>query len=100
MNEQTQIRATSAPWWRGVELIFRKGDQFGTGIVFVEKSPAAEIIGPTCEISMDEAQTLMDDLWRCGLRPTEGAGSSGAMRATENHISDLRKIIFKTMEIE
>jgi hypothetical protein len=41
----------------------------------------------------------MDDLWASGVRPTEGNGSAGAMRAVERHIDDLRKIAFKTLGI-
>lgn len=38
-----------------------------------------------------EAQELMDDLWQCGIRPTEGTGSAGAMQEAQNHIKDLRE---------
>lgn len=43
----------------------------------------------------DLAQQLMDDLWRCGLRPTEGKGSAGQLTATEYHLEDMRKLVFK-----
>jgi len=51
-------------------------------------------------IDMNEAQQLMDELWHCGVRPTEGSGSAGAMRAVENHLADLRKITNKLLKIE
>lgn len=35
------------------------------------------------------AQLLMDDLWRCGIRPSEGAGSAGHAAATERHLKCL-----------
>lgn len=50
---------------------------------------------PTFSLEMEQAQTLMDDLWNCGIRPTEGAGSAGAMRATERHLEDMRKLVFE-----
>lgn len=57
--------------------------------------------GPTpFRIDIKAGQMLMDDLWQCGLRPTEGAGSAGAMRAAERHLADLRTILFKKMDIE
>ena len=34
------------------------------------------MIDPTTRITMEAAQELMDDLWSCGLRPREGAGSA------------------------
>jgi hypothetical protein len=42
----------------------------------------------------------MDDLWNAGIRPTEGAGSAGAMRAAESHIADLRRVAFKALGID
>jgi hypothetical protein len=52
-------------------------------------------IDPTCTMPRDAAQTLIDELWRCGLRPSEGSGSAGAMAATQKHLEDMRKLVFK-----
>jgi hypothetical protein len=57
-------------------------------------------LDPTVRLSNDAAQVLMDDLWNSGIRPTEGAGSAGAMRAAERHIEDLRKIAFKVIGVD
>ena len=51
-------------------------------------------------LNYEEAQTLMDDLWSCGLRPTEGRGSAGSLAATERHLKDMRKIAFNRLKIE
>lgn len=50
--------------------------------------PAAIVIDNTT------AQQLMDQLWQCGLRPTEGTGSAGALAATQQHLEDMRRIVF------
>jgi hypothetical protein len=50
---------------------------------------------PTFSLSPEEAQTLMDDLWQCGLRPTEGTGSAGSLKATERHLEDMRTLVFR-----
>ena len=48
----------------------------------------------------DEAsQKLMDMLWNCGLRPTEGTGSAGAMAATQKHLEDMRTLVFKADQL-
>jgi hypothetical protein len=47
-----------------------------------------------------EAQALMDRLWACGLRPTEGRGSAGALAATESHLSDLRTLVEKAYKVQ
>jgi len=46
-----------------------------------------------------QAQTLMDDLWNAGLRPSEGSGSAGAMAAVQQHLADMRKIAFVKLGI-
>ena len=59
-----------------------------------EPSPIALTLTPTL------AQKLMDDLWDCGVRPSEGSGSSGSLRATEKHLQDMRKIAFDRLKIK
>lgn len=54
---------------------------------------------PFATIGETQAQILMDDLWACGLRPTEGKGSAGAMIAVQDHLADMRKIVFKKLGI-
>lgn len=49
---------------------------------------------PTMRLRPDEAQQFMDELWRAGIRPTEGAGSVGQMAATEKHLEDMRRLVF------
>ena len=50
---------------------------------------------PTFTMEMEVAQGLMDDLWRAGLRPTEGTGSAGSLAATQKHLEDMRTLVFK-----
>lgn len=53
---------------------------------------------PLLEVGMRGAQKLMDELWRCGLRPSEGTGSAGALAATERHLKDMQDISRKLMD--
>jgi hypothetical protein len=53
-----------------------------------------DITEPTVELSMAASQSLMDELWRCGLRPSEGSGSAGSLAATERHLADMRRLVF------
>ncbi len=57
---------------------------------------------PCAPVSIDqvEAQQLMDDLWQCGIRPTEGSGSAGAMAAQTRHLEDMRKLVFDSQLIK
>ena len=44
-------------------------------------------------LSSEDAQTLMDRLYDCGLRPTQSHGSPGQVQAMEANLSDLRWIV-------
>lgn len=48
---------------------------------------------PCLFLHQDAVQTLMDDLWRIGIRPTEGEGSIGATEARKEHLADLRTML-------
>ena len=50
---------------------------------------------PTLSLTAEKAQQLMDDLWQCGLRPSEGSGSAGQLAAVERHLEDFRRLVFK-----
>ena len=99
LDDKTELRAASAPWHGGIELLIRRGDYFGVNIT-MESKESGLIVEPTLRIDMDAGQTLMDDLWNAGLRPTEGAGSARSLRATEKHLSDMRKIAFNKLSID
>jgi hypothetical protein len=49
---------------------------------------------PFISMETEDAQALIDELWRAGLRPTEGSGSAGSLAATERHLADSRAVMF------
>jgi len=49
---------------------------------------------PTFQLSNRNAQALMEQLWQCGIRPSEGKGSAGQLKAVEYHLEDMRKLVF------
>lgn len=49
-------------------------------------------------LKRDDLQSLMDELWSVGVRPSEGTGSAGSLAATERHLKDMRSLVFKTGE--
>jgi len=99
MNEKIELRAVSAPWHGGVELLVKQGNAFGVNVILEAKQEGLAV-EPTMRIGRTEAQVLMDDLWNSGFRPTEGSGSAGSLKATEKHLTDMRKIAFKKLNIE
>lgn len=49
-------------------------------------------------IRKDDLQQLMDELWRVGLRPSEGTGSAGQLAATQAHLKDMQKLVFEVLK--
>ena len=85
------------PWGRGVSISMavERGSAFSVAqpVVFDDKESGG-FSPPFVELKLDEAQQLMDELWHCGLRPTEGTGSAGSLAATERHLEDMRRLVF------
>lgn len=98
-----KIRASKMNWSDSIEL---------SGIVQsgLKRSIARELIFEDIEeeeimssfISLDKtaSQVLMDDLWDCGIRPSEGSGSAGSMAAIKYHLEDIRKLLFHKEKIK
>ncbi len=47
----------------------------------------------------ETAQKLMDELWNCGLRPSEGSGSAGALLATQDHLRDMQDLTKRLLSL-
>ncbi len=52
---------------------------------------------PLMALSQEAAQSLVDELWLCGIRPTEGTGSAGSLAATQAHLADMRAIVANSL---
>ena len=96
-----QCRVDFKPWSRCLDLwIFQKDHDGKVSVAtdFEMKPLALNELAtppPAFSLSMLAGQELMDELWRCGLRPTEGTGSAGALAATQKHLEDMRTLVFK-----
>jgi hypothetical protein len=51
-------------------------------------------------VTRDEAQQLMNELWRCGVRPKDGSGALAHVEAQQAHMKDLRAIAFHALKIK
>lgn len=97
---KTFIRAQYAPWRRAVELFIGDADgKTRVREIVLERLEEHVAHPPSFMLDNEVAQTLMDDLWHCGLRPTEGACTAGAMRAVERHLEDMRTLAFARLPI-
>lgn len=91
-------------WGDSISFFLRErhadGISIGQPIVMKALTEKDEMLvpEPTFVLHASEAQNLMDSLWDCGLRPSEGSGSAGAMAATQKHLEDMRTLVFKPTE--
>jgi len=70
----------------------RNDHRFVSRPMVFESTEDTEYAAPAISMSSKMAQDLMDELWRAGLRPADGTGSSGQLAATERHLDDMRAI--------
>ncbi len=99
MKSRRLFRARRDDWGGGISIAI--GERNGAGdiaftaapITFVPIQPN-ELIQDWIELSRDDAQAIVDELWSCGIRPSEGTGSAGSLAATERHLADMRRLAF------
>jgi len=97
-----ELMARREDWSEGVSIYMRqrtagKGNAVAAPVMMVQKEPG-EHVEPMLRLEIQAAQQLMDELWQCGLRPTEGTGSAGSLKATENHLADMKRIAFTLLD--
>lgn len=81
-------------------VVDEDGNHFAAAEPVVMKAVGEnEVVNPALFMKPDEAQGLMDALWDAGLRPSEGSGSAGALLATQQHLKDMRAIVFKQLDV-
>lgn len=101
-TRQIEIHAQAKSFRRGIDLVI--GGHLENGNRLVALPPEYQeiddcvLVSPTLTISNEAAQALMDELWACGIRPTEGTGSAGSLAATEKHLKDMQSIAFGLLE--
>lgn len=91
-----EVKARRQTWRDGIELLALVRDARGTSIakpLILERiEEGACVSEPTMTLTNHAAQMLIDELWRCGLRPSEGTGSAGSLAATERHLKDMQAV--------
>lgn len=51
-------------------------------------------------LKRDDLQSLIDELWNVGIRPSEGTGSAGQLAATQAHLKDMQRLVFEPPKVE
>lgn len=97
-----EILAHRQPFSCRVDFLLREMPRDGqVGIVqplTVSMKPVNEVDGhamsPTFSLPDQEAQVLLNELWREGFRPSSGEGSLGEIGALRAHLEDMRTLVF------
>ena len=104
LNKNMEIRAQWSPWYAGIELMVRSQDEAAlvchVGRLTMEEGEPGQIIGPTATLDRRTAQQLMDDLWHCGLRPSQARSGDTTLEATRAHLQDMRALAFAKSKVE
>ncbi len=93
-----QLIARAEPWSGRISFVLRESDgqKWSIATKFeMRQVSQGDVIDPSFSLEKEDAQKLMDSLWDCGLRPSEGSGSAGALAATQRHLDDMRKLVFE-----
>lgn len=84
-----------------VRMGARVGDRvvLAQPVQFVSMAEAPVVESPPAFVlTKENAQSLMDELWNVGIRPTEGTGSAGQLAATQAHLKDMQKLVFEVLK--
>jgi hypothetical protein len=104
MNGTMRITADRHPWNLFIEL--RAGVETSKGgfavaqPVLMVDLPDGEIADPFMKLMPADAQQLLDELWRIGIRPSQEQGSTGQSAAMQKHLDDMRTIAFHTLKVK
>lgn len=67
------------------------GRRWAPPVAFIEIGDEM-IRAPSLELKRGEAQFLLDQLWKCGLRPTDAGNTDSTRAALLAHLADMRKL--------
>ena len=103
ISDGPHIFASRTRWSKEIEILVAEVGSSLSGKRIVgyaepltlKRVSESDKVVPTTLISETAAQRLIDDLWDCGLRPSEGTGSAGQLAATQKHLADMRALVFK-----
>ena len=105
-NARPQILLSKSAFWHtSLDVFIRSRDADKTHIQYataveMQDQEIGTAMSPVFQLDLDDAQILMDNLWDCGVRPSEGVGSAGSLKATQDHLVDMREILHHQLGIK
>lgn len=104
--QEFKMRASRARISMGADKIefyaFQDGDggSYAAEPLSLKQHNKFDSVLPFYTLSISESQVIMDDLWSAGIRPSEGSGSAGSLKATQDHLADMKTILFHKLGIK
>lgn len=96
------LRARTADWEHEIQIAawlnptqFDRHPRPLKAVFTSEKGEEGQIVEPILRLKPSEAQQLFDELYRCGLRPSEKSRTEGVVEAMRYHLEDMRKLVFE-----
>ena len=84
----------------GVDVYIKRGRRFVTALEWTDTDEGSMEPSPAIRLDYDNAQALMNNLWKQGYRPNPSLTGEDRLGAMNNHLQDMRQIAFNTLEIE
>lgn len=100
------IRARFADWENSLQLaawqLGNDGRTRRVSAVFTvhDDDKEGNIAEPFLNLDRKDAQQLFDELYRCGMRPSDGQPTSDQIAAIKYHLEDMRRLVFKPNQQE
>lgn len=101
------IRAQKTFQHFGVDLIVLGEEKDGTGrrvvvddIIYKTVNIGDAVQPKALPLSKEAATQLMDDMWLCGIRPSESINNVNDKTDIKAHLEDMRRIVFSGINIK
>lgn len=99
MSNKKRIEAEYSPLHQKIRLFGALGASVKGGVhaivgletVFVEEGDSFD---PFLELEREEAQYLLESLWKAGVRSPEITTTLGEINAIKNHLKDMQRLVF------
>lgn len=101
-NPNLELRAQPQDFGRGIAFLIQERighrRMVGTAITVQALEEGEPVAAPTFSLTNGQAQLLMDDLWRAGIRPSGSDGTGGHLAAVERHLEDQRQLAARLLD--
>lgn len=98
MHEKLHARAEYSIYNNKINFFIRQNNHYAQPLEMKEVKEGCSF--DNCfSVEYSQAQCLMDDLWRAGIRPKASAMASATLAAKDDHLNDMRMIAFNKLKI-